>query len=322
MSTDPNNAELQKPDAEAAITDGAEQPVVTPAPDTESPAVEAEPAAVSSEEPAAAEPAADETAAAADTEVDATEGAAEAASNETDSAEENTAEEDTAAEDTAAETAEAEAEEAEADDSDVEDTEVDESNDDESDVEAEADEDEAPMHWYILKVQVNREDSIRDALARRVKVAGLERHFADIVVPTEDVAEFTKSGKRKIVKRKLYPGYIMVHMSINDDTWFLVRETPGIGDFTGSAGKPTPMEQSEVDRIIKVAVVDEEGEQQVRAAIPFKTGDRVRVKEGYFENFEGDVESIDEANGRITVMINIFGRSTPVELEHWQVEAV
>jgi transcriptional antiterminator NusG len=181
---------------------------------------------------------------------------------------------------------------------------------------------EISTDWYILKVQVNREDSIRDALQRRVKIEGFERFFKDIVVPTEDVAEFTKTGKRRVVKRKLYPGYIMVNMHINDETWFLVRETPGIGDFTGSAGKPTPMNPRDVERILHLGKSAEEGDTHVKTAIPFRQGDRVRVKEGYFQNFEGDVESVDEANGRVTVMINIFGRSTPVELEHWQIEAV
>jgi transcriptional antiterminator NusG len=111
-------------------------------------------------------------------------------------------------------------------------------------------------------------------------------------------------------------------MAINDDTWFLVRETPGIGDFTGAAGSPTPMLAHEVDRIVKSARPDEESAEPIKTAIPFKVGDRVRIKEGTFENFEGDVDVIDEANGRVTVMINIFGRSTPVELEHWQIEAV
>ena len=180
----------------------------------------------------------------------------------------------------------------------------------------------AVKEWYIVKVQVNREDSIRRALERRIKLAGLEQYFGDIVVATEDVAEFNKSGKRRVVKKKLYPGYIMVNLVLNDETWFLVRETPGIGDFTGSAGKPTPMEPHEVQRIITTTHADESGESPVRTSIPFKPGDRVRVKEGYFENFEGDVEAIDDANGRVTVMINIFGRSTPVELEHWQVESV
>lgn len=181
--------------------------------------------------------------------------------------------------------------------------------------------DDEAMEWYILKVQSNRENSICDALRRRVAVEGLDRFFGEILVPTEDVAEF-KNGKRRVVKRKLYPGYIVAHMIINEDTWFLVRETPGIGDFTGAAGKPTPMLPHEVERIVRAVRPDEESTEPIKTAIPFKVGDRVRIKEGTFENFEGDVEVIDEANGRVTVMINIFGRSTPVELEHWQAEAV
>lgn len=189
-------------------------------------------------------------------------------------------------------------------------------------VEESPEEEENVKRWYILKVQVNREESIRRALERRVKIAGLDRFFGEIVVPTEDVAEYNKNGKRRIVKRKLYPGYLMIHLALNDDTWFLVRETPGIGDFTGSAGKPTPMADHEVQRIVMASRGKEAGDSPVKTTIPFKQGDRVRVKEGYFENFEGDVESIDEANGRVTVMINIFGRSVPVELEHWQMESV
>ena len=182
--------------------------------------------------------------------------------------------------------------------------------------------DSSGMNWYILKVQVNREDSIRDTLERRVKIEGLEEYVHDIVVPVEEIAEFNRSGKRRIIRKKLYPGYIMVNMVINDDTWFLVRETPGIGDFTGAVGKPTPMAPHEVNRIIKTDVDDGEEEDMVKTAIPFQTGDRVRVKDGYFQNFEGDVEVVDQANGRVTVMINIFGRSTPVELEHWQIEEI
>jgi transcriptional antiterminator NusG len=187
---------------------------------------------------------------------------------------------------------------------------------------ASAAEEELKKDWYILKVQVNREDSIRDALLRRVKIEGLERFFGDVIVPTEEVAEFNKSGKRRVVRRKLYPGYILVHMAINDDTWFLVRETPGVGDFTGSAGKPSPMEVRDVERILRLGATQEDRGGQIKTAIPFKAGDRVRVKDGHFQNFEGEVDAIDEANGRITVMINIFNRSTPVELEHWQVESV
>ena len=166
-----------------------------------------------------------------------------------------------------------------------------------------------------------REKSICSALQRRIAVAGLDQFFEEIIVPTEDVAEF-KNGKRRVVKRKLYPGYIVVHMVLNDETWHLVRDTSGIGDFTGAAGKPTPMLPEEVDRIIKKESPDEEDAESIKTAIPFKLGDRVRIKEGTFENFEGDVEGIDEANGRVTVTINIFGRSTPVQLEHWQIESV
>jgi transcription termination/antitermination protein NusG len=171
--------------------------------------------------------------------------------------------------------------------------------------------------WFILKVQSNREDSIADALQRRIAIEGLGEYFDEIIVPTEKVSEF-KSGKKRVVKRKIYPGYIVVHMELNDDTWFLVRETPGIGDFTGSGGKPVPMLPHEVNKI--VAKQEDKTDETPRTVIPFNPGDRVRINEGTFENFEGDVEKIDGANGRVSIMINIFGRSTPVELEYWQVE--
>lgn len=179
--------------------------------------------------------------------------------------------------------------------------------------------DEIHRDWYILKVQSNREESIKDGLLRRVRIRGLDNYFGDVIVPTEMVTEF-KNGKKRVVKRKLYPGYIIVNMAINDDTWFLVRETPGIGDFTGAGGKPVPMLASEVSRFL--AKQEEKSDEAPKLKINFKVGDRVKINEGTFENFEGAVESIDDANGRVTVMINIFGRSTPVELEYWQVENV
>lgn len=176
--------------------------------------------------------------------------------------------------------------------------------------------------WYILKVAFNREDTIREALEKRIKLSSLKEYFGEILVPTEDVVEFTRAGKKRIVKRKLYPGYLMIQMIINDDTWFLVRETPGIGDFTGTYGKPTPMTDADVERIIKLVHPDVDQEQGPKTSIPFRPGDRVRVKEGNFQSLEGDVDRIDEANGRVTVIINIFGRSTPVELDHWQIESL
>jgi transcriptional antiterminator NusG len=154
---------------------------------------------------------------------------------------------------------------------------------------------------------------------RRVRAAGLDRYFGECIVPTEMVSEF-KGGKKRVTKRKLYPGYLVVHMAINDDTWYLVRETTGIGDFTGSVGRPTPMLPQDVQKIL--AKSEEKTDEAPKLRISFKKGDRVKINEGTFENFEGEVDAIDEANGRVIVMINIFGRSTPVELEYWQTEAL
>jgi len=177
----------------------------------------------------------------------------------------------------------------------------------------------ADRQWYILKVQSNREDSIRETLLRRIQMQGLDRYFGDVVVPKEQVSEF-KSGKKRVVWRKLYPGYILVNMLLNDDTWYLVRETGGIGDFTGSAGRPSPMLPQDVAKLLNKAEV--KADEAPRLKIAFKKGDRVKINEGTFENFEGEVEQIDEANGRVTVMLSIFGRSTPVDIEYWQIESV
>lgn len=174
-------------------------------------------------------------------------------------------------------------------------------------------------NWYILKVQSNREDSISDTLERRVRMQGLDRFFGKVVVPKEQVTEF-KNGKKRVVSRKLYPGYILVNMILNDETWYLVRETGGIGDFTGSAGRPSPMLQADVDKLLNKSAV--KTDEAPRLKINFKKGDRVKITEGTFENFEGEVEQIDEANGRVTVMLSIFGRSTPVDIEYWQIEGL
>lgn len=174
------------------------------------------------------------------------------------------------------------------------------------------------MHWYILKVQSNREDSIRETLLRRVKMQGLDRYFGEVVVPKEQVTEF-KGGKKRVVSRKIYPGYILVNMILSDETWYLVRETGGIGDFTGSSGRPSPMLPQDVAKLLRKS--EEKTEEAPRLKINFKKGDRVKINEGTFENFEGEVDAIDEANGRVTVMLSIFGRSTPVDIEYWQIES-
>jgi len=176
------------------------------------------------------------------------------------------------------------------------------------------------LQWYVLKVQSNRERTIRDNLKRRIRQEALEEHFGDIVIPTEKVIE-TKSGKKRTIEHKLFPGYLMIQMALNDDTWYLVRSTSGVGDFTGSAGKPIPMQEHEIQRMLG----REEGKKEespLKVKMDFQTGDQVKIKDGAFESFDGTIEAIDEANGKITVLIQIFGRPTPVDLEYWQVERV
>lgn len=170
--------------------------------------------------------------------------------------------------------------------------------------------------WYVLKVQTNREKSIREALQRRINRDGMEASFGQIVIATEKVME-TKSGKKRVIERKLYPGYLFIQMILNDETWYLVRDTSGVGDFTGAGGVPTPMEDDEINRLIRQ---EEAVNEPAKIKIPLSRGDVVKIKEGTFENFEGSVDAIDEDSGKISVLIEIFGRSTPVELEYWQVE--
>lgn len=170
--------------------------------------------------------------------------------------------------------------------------------------------------WYVLKVQTNREKSIREALQRRINRDGMESSFGQIVIATEKVMD-TKSGKKRVIERKLYPGYLFIQMSLNDETWYLVRDTSGVGDFTGAGGVPTPMEDEEIGRLIRQ---EEAVNEPAKIKIALSRGDVVKIKEGTFENFEGSVDAIDEDSGKISVLIEIFGRSTPVELEYWQVE--
>ncbi len=178
-----------------------------------------------------------------------------------------------------------------------------------------------PLDWYVLKVQSNREKSIRDNLVRRIKRDGYSEYFGEIVIPTEKVVE-TKGGKRKIREQKLFPGYMMIQCRLTDETWFLVRDTSGVGDFTGAAGRPLPMQQHEIERMLGAETVAGEEEKPHRPVVKFSVsvGDVVKVKEGAFESFEGAIDSMDETTGKVKVIIEIFGRPTEVELEHWQVE--
>ena len=176
---------------------------------------------------------------------------------------------------------------------------------------------QSELRWYVLKVQTNRENSIKRTLERRIKREGLEELFGEVIIPTEKVVE-TKGGKRKVREVKLYPGYIMIQMVLNDDTWYLVRDTTGVGDFTGAAGEPHAMEDHEVERML--GRQEETKAEPTKVKIEFNTGDLVKIKTGPFESFEGEIESIDETTGKITVLIEIFGRATPYEVEYHEVE--
>lgn len=207
---------------------------------------------------------------------------------------------------------------------------VDEPDDEPEDAAEPVDEDADPpvdLVWYVLKVQSSREDTIAEALQRRVKIQGLERFFGvtaegkpRIVVPTEKITEI-RNNKKRIVERKTYPGYIMVQMELNEKTWFLVRETPGVGDFVGAHGTPTKMTDTEVNQMLN------QQEEQTTAKSPtvridVERGDRVKIKDGPFENFEGTVEEVIEGRGLVKVMLIIFNRPTPVDLEYWQLERI
>ncbi len=181
------------------------------------------------------------------------------------------------------------------------------------------DDEKIELVWYVLKVQSSREDTIRDALERRVKIQGLQRYFGRIVVPTEKITEI-RNNKKRIVERKTYPGYIMVEMELNEKTWFVVRETPGVGDFVGAHGTPTKMTGEEVNKMLNLETT--KAEEPARVRINVERGDRVKIKDGPFENFEGSVEEVIEARGLVKVMLIIFNRPTPVDLEYWQVERI
>ncbi len=179
------------------------------------------------------------------------------------------------------------------------------------------------MDWYVLRVASNKEEQVRTTLERKVKIEDLEHQIFQILVPT--VKEKRMRGRQaRVHHRKLYPGYVIVEMateadgSIPEDIWFMIKETTGVGDFIGSDGKPIKMEEHEVEAILAVALKSEED--VGLSGLSFKKGDLAKVTEGSFENFEGTIDSVDEGRGMVTVLLTIFGRSTPVEVEYWQVE--
>lgn len=176
-------------------------------------------------------------------------------------------------------------------------------------------------HWYVVKVQSGREESIKEAIERRVKIEGLEEYFGQIIIPTERIT-MMRGGKRVQREQKLYPGYLMVEVEFNDRILYLFRETSGVGDFVGGGVNraPTPMTPREVERMLGRQGVDT-GE--VKAMKPqFDRGDRVKVKDGIFAGMEGEVKELLEAKNLVRVELTIFGRPVPHEFEYWQVEPV
>ncbi len=183
----------------------------------------------------------------------------------------------------------------------------------------------ATLRWYVIRVQSGREDRVKDNLTKRIKAASMEDKLTRVLVPFEKMTEI-KGGKKKITQRKIYPGYILVEANLDDsdpkkseEIWFMVRETPGFGDFVGSHRAPTPMSDEEVQKILGQMV---ESEESPKLAISYKKGDTVKIKEGPFEGFDGLVEEVNTTRGTVRVVVTIFGRATPVDLEYWQVETV
>ena len=179
------------------------------------------------------------------------------------------------------------------------------------------------MAWYAIRVQSNKEDHVRRTLQRKVETHGLGDKVREVVVPTEEYEE-VKGGKKRMRRMKTYPGYVLVEMEMDDEAWIFIRETPGVGDFVGahigSTQKPFSLTEDEVSKIFGSG--EEEVEERPRVRIDFELGERVKIKEGPFEDFEGIVDEIIPDKGRIRVTVNIFGRATPVELQYWQAEKV
>ena len=176
--------------------------------------------------------------------------------------------------------------------------------------------------WYVIRVQSNREEAVKAALQQNVEAEGLEEVVTEIKVPTQQVAEI-RGGERKQVEKKLFPGYILMEVELDEDgeipdsVWFLINETGGVGDFIGGSG-PEPLGEEEVARLVGEA--EETEEESPALEIAFNEGDMVEIKEGPFHDMKGQVEEVNHTTGRVKVVISVFNRPTPVELNYWQVE--
>ena len=173
-------------------------------------------------------------------------------------------------------------------------------------------------YWYIVHTYSGFEHKVKASLEERIKAEGKDDFFGEVLVPTEKVIELVK-GQRKASSRKFYPGYILVQMELNDDTWHLVRHTPKVTGFIGSQDRPIPLSDEEAQNIIQQM---EEGAQKPRPKYRFERGDEVRVVDGPFANFNGVIDEVIPEKGKVRVLVSIFGRSTPVELDFVQVNRI
>jgi transcriptional antiterminator NusG len=180
------------------------------------------------------------------------------------------------------------------------------------------------MDWFVLRVASNKESGVRETLLRKVAIEGMEHLVGRIMVPTEKIKTF-KAGKQKVTETKLYPGYVFVEMRLEpdgripQDVFFLIKETTGVGDFVGTAGRPTPMAPHEVQKML---FDSKKPEETPEVRFEFAKGDPVTIKEGPFENYEGTVDEVLKDKGLVRVLVTIFGRQAPIELEYWQISKV
>ena len=172
------------------------------------------------------------------------------------------------------------------------------------------------MKWYVIHTQTGAEEKAKAGLESRMATTDLKKYISEIVVPTEQVSEI-RAGKKRISARKFFPGYILIKMDMNKESWYLVKTTPGITGFIGPGRKPTPISDTEVDTILRKT---QDTETKPSPKTVFDVGEPVRISEGPFANFNGAVMEVYPDRGKLKVSVSIFGRATLVEMEYWQVE--
>ncbi len=173
-------------------------------------------------------------------------------------------------------------------------------------------------NWYVVHTQTGIEEKVKASLERKIVTGGLQDEIASVIIPTEQVSE-VRSGKKKITQRKFFPGYLLVEMDLSEKTYLFVKNTPGVTGFIGLGKKPVALPKEEVENILKRT---KDTAVKPSPKIVFEKGEQVRVNEGPFLNFNGTIEEVYPEKGKVKVSVSIFGRSTPVELEYWQVEKV